>query len=158
MNATPMQLVDVLLDHQVPFVIIGGHAVNYHGHARATEDMDIVYRKSDESILLLTKALESVNAFWISDEIDPTTRIEKAVPVDLTYVQSKSLMMLGTDLGYLDVFDFVPGLPGTPVDAIFEDAIQAEGRPYISLSKLRQLKLASGRPIDLSDLEKLPSI
>lgn len=153
-----MQLVDVLLRYRVPFVIIGGHAVNYHGHARATEDMDIVFRKTNESMLQLLNALESVHAFWISDEIDPTTGIEKTIPVDLPYVQSKSLMMLGTDLGYLDVFDFVPGLPGTPVDAVFEDARIADGRPYVSLPWLRKLKRASGRSIDLSDLEKLPEV
>ena len=30
----------------VPFVIIGGHAVNFHGYVRATEDADLVFQRS----------------------------------------------------------------------------------------------------------------
>jgi peptidoglycan/xylan/chitin deacetylase (PgdA/CDA1 family) len=29
---------DVLQRHGVPFVVVGGHAVNFHGFIRATED------------------------------------------------------------------------------------------------------------------------
>jgi len=35
--------------HEVPYVIIGGHAVTYHGYVRATEDTDIVFRRTLES-------------------------------------------------------------------------------------------------------------
>jgi hypothetical protein len=37
------ELLDVLRRHGVQFVIIGGHAVNFHGYGRATEDTDIVF-------------------------------------------------------------------------------------------------------------------
>jgi hypothetical protein len=33
---------DVLNDPGVPAVIIGGRAVNFHGHVRATEDGDLI--------------------------------------------------------------------------------------------------------------------
>jgi len=36
--------------------------------------------------------------------------LERTIPVDLSYVRSKHLMMLGTDLGYLDIFDSIPGV------------------------------------------------
>ena len=36
-------LLTILARYGVPFVIIGGHAVNYHGHLRATEDTDILW-------------------------------------------------------------------------------------------------------------------
>ena len=34
----PFHLLDVLSSHNVPVVIIGGHAVAFHGFVRATED------------------------------------------------------------------------------------------------------------------------
>lgn len=34
-------LLKTLVAHGVPFVIIGGHAVNFHGYPRATEDLDL---------------------------------------------------------------------------------------------------------------------
>ena len=36
-------LLDVLCKHGVPFVVIGGHAVNVHGVLRATEDTDLLW-------------------------------------------------------------------------------------------------------------------
>lgn len=36
-------LLDVLSGHGVPFVVIGGHAVNLHGVLRATEDTDLLW-------------------------------------------------------------------------------------------------------------------
>ncbi len=34
-------LIDVLLQNNAPFVIVGGHAVNFHGYIRTTEDVDL---------------------------------------------------------------------------------------------------------------------
>lgn len=42
-SGDPFRLIDVLARHNVPFVIIGGHAGTYHGYVRATEDTDIVF-------------------------------------------------------------------------------------------------------------------
>lgn len=156
MTANPLQLVKTLLDHSVPLVVIGGHAVNCYGFARATEDTDIIFRRSTSSEQSLLEALVSINAFWISDEIDPATGIEKTIDVDLRYIQSHRLMMVGTDLGYLDIFDFIPGLEGKSTEVAFQDTHLVNGLPYVSLSLLREMKRASGRTIDLLDLENLP--
>ena len=40
MNAD-LSLFHILQRHGVPFVIVGGHAVNYHGCVRVTEDSDV---------------------------------------------------------------------------------------------------------------------
>ena len=39
----PLNVFQLLARAGVPFVIIGGHAVNFHGHLRATEDADLIY-------------------------------------------------------------------------------------------------------------------
>ena len=31
-------VIDLFHQHDIPFVVIGGHAVAYHGYVRATED------------------------------------------------------------------------------------------------------------------------
>ncbi|MCR9295455.1 MAG: hypothetical protein NXI32_22280 [bacterium] len=156
-SGTPFQLIDVLRQHEVPFVIIGGHAVNFHGYIRATEDTDIVFVRNPESERRLLRALQDVNACWIGDEIDPQTGLEKEYPVTEEYILANRLMMLTTDLGYLDIFDYVPGLPEIPPERLFQDAVATDLGSFVSLRALRQMKLASGRPIDRVDLEKLPS-
>ncbi len=156
MTNEPLRLYDQLMLHGVEAVIIGGHAVNLHGHLRATEDIDIIFRRTTQNELALLECLRSVSAFWIGSEIDPQTGIEVIHAVDLPYVQQTRVMMLGTDLGFLDIFDFVPGIPDASVEKFLDQSIEINGRRFASLTWLRRMKQASGRPIDLLDLEKLP--
>ena len=69
-TGNPFHLIELLVKHRVPFVIIGGHAVTYQGYVRATEDTDIVFKRSGQSERSLLAALQEVNASWISDKID----------------------------------------------------------------------------------------
>ncbi len=146
---------EVLAACRVPFVVIGGHAVSYHGYIRATEDHDIVFLRSPESESALLKACTKLNAAWISDEIDTSTGLERLVPVSLSYLQSSHLMMLWTDRGYLDIYDYIPGFPEKEVGQLFESAELLHGIRFVSLHWLRRMKQAAGRPKDLADLEQL---
>ncbi len=65
-------------------------------------------------------------------------------------------MMLGTDLGFLDLFDFIPSLPGESLDDLFTSAVVRAARPFASLSWVRRMKQAADRPQDRIDLENLP--
>lgn len=69
-------LFEVLIRHNVPFVVIGGHAVCAHGFVRATEDTDILWIRSDESEAALLRALQQLNAQFIGSEIDLATDLE----------------------------------------------------------------------------------
>lgn len=155
-SGTPFRLIDVLAKHEVPFVIIGGHAVTYHGFVRATEDTDIVIKRTADSERALLAALIEVNARWISDEIDSETGIERTIPVSLGYIRASRLMMLVTDFGFLDIFDYIPGYPAEDVEQLFASAAESQGRRFASLSWLRKMKLATGRAKDQLDLENLP--
>ena len=65
-------------------------------------------------------------------------------------------MVVGTQLGYLDIFDFIPGMHDAPLEPLFATCELSGQRPFVSLEWLRRMKAASGRPQDLLDLEKLP--
>ncbi len=155
-SGAPFPLLDVLRRHNVPLVIIGGHAVAYHGYVRATEDLDIVFRRTAESEQSLICALEEVNACWIGDEIDPQTGIERLHPVTTEFVRGTHLMMLETDHGFLDIFDYIPGFPAASVDELFDSAEQSGEYRYVSLAWLRKMKSATDRSADRLDLERLP--
>ena len=64
-------------------------------------------------------------------------------------------MMLCTDHGYLDIFDFIPGFPEISVDEIFLSYEEFNGLNYISLDWLIKIKQKSGRTRDLDDIEQL---
>jgi hypothetical protein len=152
----PLTIFQLLARAGVPFVIIGGHAVNFHGHVRATEDTDLIFERSPDSESALLEALESIHACWISDERDPATGHEKLIPVSLSYVRGEHLMMLTTDLGFVDLYDYVPGFPDVPVADVFSDSIKLDNLRFVSLQWLRKLKQVAGRHKDLDDLEHLP--
>ena len=152
----PFPLLDVLSSHNVPFVVIGGHAVTFHGFVRATEDTDVVFLRTPESELSLLAALAEVNACWIGNEIDPDTGIERTFPVSLAYIRASRMMMLVTDFGFLDLFDYIPGCPDAPVEQLFDTAIEQGRYRYASLRWLRAMKAAANRTKDRIDLENLP--
>ena len=157
-NTNPFHLLDVLSNHKVPFVIIGGHAVTYHGYVRATEDTDVVFRRTPASEVALSDALDELNACWIGTKLDPRTGIEQTYPVSLSYIRANRLMLLFTDFGFLDIFDFIPGLPHEPVDQLFDTAEECNGHKYVSLPWLRAMKTAANRPKDQIDLQNLPPL
>lgn len=155
-SGDPFRLIDVLIKHDVPFVIVGGHAVTYHGYVRATEDTDLVFLRTDEAEASLYTALTELNACWIGSEIDRETGLEHTYPVSLEYIRGTHLMMLVTDYGFLDIFDYIPGHPSEPVGDLFASSSQTGGRRFVSLQWLRRMKEAAGRPRDRIDLENLP--
>lgn len=93
---------------------------------------------------------------YIGSEIDPHTRLERTYPVTLPFIRSNHLMMLLTRHGFLDLFDYVPGLPEAGAQELFESSIEVEQIRYASLPWLRRMKTASGRIKDALDLENLP--
>ena len=149
------KLLEILVRHKVPLVIIGGHAVNFHGHPRGTNDVDVIWLRTPASEIALVAALRELNASWISDEQDPSTGLERLVPVSASYVASTHLMMLVTDYGFLDLFDFVPGIPDADVQEVFDESVPLKDLRYVSLSWLKRMKGATNRPRDIDDLEQL---
>lgn len=151
-----IRILEVLKRHDVPLVIVGGHAVIVHGYARATEDLDVVWHRTPESEPALTGALTELSAQYIGSDIDPTTGIERLYPVTASYVSVHHLMMLWTAGGFLDLFDYIPGHPQHEVTELFETSIEHAGMRVASLGWLRKMKTAAGREKDLLDLRNLP--
>ena len=132
-NRPQFEFYPLLAKHKVPFVIIGGHAVQFHGYVRNTEDVDLIWVRSEESEARLLDALQEAHASWISDERDPGTGLEKLVPISAGYISATHLMMLLTDYGFVDLFDYVPGVPDANVAEVYAQSIVSNDLRYVSL-------------------------
>jgi len=130
--------------------------VNFHGHVRRTEDIDVVWVRNQQFEVALSNALTEIGAEYIGREIDPATRIERTYPITLGYIQTHPLLMLCTSRGFLDLFSYVPGFPEADVQAFYDASVESAGIRYTSIDWLRKMKKASGRHKDLDDLENLP--
>lgn len=154
-STDPLSIFRVLAAARVPFLIIGGHAVAFHGYVRTTEDADVIYLRTAAVEDALLGALQSMHACWISNERDGATGLERVVPVSAAYVRATRVMMLTTDFGFLDLFDHVPGMPEQSVRELIEDGVEFDGLRFVSRHWLRRLKRQAGRHKDLDDLEHL---
>jgi hypothetical protein len=151
------QIFDCLRRHNVPFVIVGGHAVNYHGYRRATEDSDVIWLRSPESQAALFAALTELRASYITREIDPATGIERTASDTPAFIEVNHLMMLWTVCGFIDLFDYVPGFPDANVQEVLDTSVtDSDGFRFASLTWLRRMKEVVKRPKDQLDLENLP--
>jgi len=90
------QLLEVLVRHEVEFLIVGGVAAILEGAPILTLDLNILHRSTDDNIERLLRALEEVHAHYR----DPADRL---ILPDATRLRTNRFNLLLTDLGLLDV-------------------------------------------------------
>lgn len=56
------KILEELVKGEVEFLIIGGVAVGYHGHIRATKDLDVVPAPDSENLGRLARVLQDLEA------------------------------------------------------------------------------------------------
>lgn len=154
MIATLDEVVRLLNNHNVEFIVIGGWAAALHGSARSTSDVDVVYSRTHENIRRLAAALQSHHPYL------------RGAPPGLPFrwdertIQSGLNFTLTTDLGDLDFLGEITGggtyqqlLPSTQ-----EVTVAGLTCRCVTLDRLIQLKRAAGRPKDLEVIAELQAI
>ncbi len=91
-----LDLLRVLADYEVEFIVVGGVAAILEGAPISTFDLDVVHRRSPANIERLLEALQSLNARYQ----DPAGR---HIEPDESKLSSPGQQQLLTDLGPLDV-------------------------------------------------------
>ena len=138
-------LLQLLFDENVKFLVVGGYAVVAHGYARTTDDIDIWIEPTLENA---EKTIRAVRRY------DVTTSELQPERVADPY----SFFRIGTDQGLkIDIMSH----PGSDLE--FNEAwpgrfiTEFEGMeiPFIGLRDLFRIKKAVGRHRDLDDLENL---
>jgi hypothetical protein len=154
------ELLRVLRRHGVDFILIGGFSLAFHGHARGTDDVDVVPDPSPGNIERLWAALDELRAKPRDLE---DFRQAEIPPFDLDSLLRGGSWLLDTDLGSLDVLQTIANVPlgDEPWRLLRERAMEVEleeiGAPILVAGRddLIELKRAAGRPQDLVDIESL---
>ncbi len=134
-----------LCDAGAEFVVVGGHAVAFHGHPRATKDLDVLVRATRANATLVYRALASFGAPLAAFEVG-----------EGDFASYDGVLQIGVPPLRIDIINRADGI--TFDEAIAEDAsIEIDGRkiPVIGRSALLKNKRASGREQDLADLKIL---
>ena len=148
------KMLQLLSDRGVEFIIIGGAAAIVHGSSRLTQDLDVVYRRSQENIARLSNALQEQNPYLRGASPGlPFQWSEATIRMGLNFT-------LQTNLGDLDLLGEVTGGGNYEnlVDRAFEIEVFGVRCLCLDLETLIHVKRAAGRPKDLETIAELEAI
>jgi len=138
-----VEILRALAEHEVDYTIIGGVAVQAHGHTRTTQDLDLVPGPGAANLDRLRAALAALGAR------------PAGAPSGAAYVlEAQGVASLDTDAGGVDVHFSPPG--AAPYDELRGRALELEvfGLQVAVAGRddLIAMKRAAGRPIDRGDV------
>lgn len=136
-----------LCDAGAEFVVLGGHAVAFHGHPRATKDLDILVRSQPGNAARVYQALAAYGA--------PLDSFAVSQDDFATY---DGVLQIGVPPLRIDIINRADGISFDEAIAS-GDAFEVDGRrvPIIGREALLKNKRASGRAQDLADIQALQS-
>jgi len=146
LQADLKEFIALLNSHRVEYLVVGGHAVAFHGHPRFTGDIDFLIRAEPENV---QRVLSVLSAFGF----------EALGLNEQDLLRSGQVVQLGHPPNRIDLLTSISGVA-------FEDAWQSridatlDDQPvhFLGWDALLQNKRTSGRRKDLADLEKLLSV
>ena len=148
------RLIEVLVDGNVDFVLVGGVAATVHGSARLTQDVDVVYSRDPANLSRLSAALKAHSPY------------PRGAPPNLPFLFDEETLRRGlnftltTDLGDLDLLGEITGGGGYEELAPHLISTQIYGFECkcLDLPVLIHVKRAAGRPKDLEAIAELEAI
>ncbi len=129
------------------FVVVGGHAVAFHGHPRATKDLDILVEATVDNAQSVYAALAAFGA--------PLSAFEVGVEDFASY---DGILQLGLPPVRIDIINRADGI--TFAEAVADgNSFELDGCeiPVIGLAALLKNKRAAGRAQDIADVKALQS-
>lgn len=143
MNEKQISLLAAFTAAGVEYAVVGGMAVNAHGYVRATNDLDIFIRPTEDNARTAFEALLRLGV-----------PLEGLQPRDL--LDDEDNLRFGPDEDHVDILASI----GTMAfDQVWRNRVEtiADGVsiPFISKADLIENKRQTGRLRDLADVEEL---
>ena len=140
------EFIRLLNSHNVEYVVVGGHAVAFHGHPRFTGDIDFLIRTTPENV---SRVLTVLSVFGFGN----------LGIVEQDLLERGRVLQLGHPPNRIDV---LTSISGVDFDSAWEQRVQTllDDQPVALLGwdELIRNKRAAGRQKDLADLEKLLAV
>ncbi len=137
------ELLQLLNSKTIEYLVVGGYAVAFHGHPRATGDIDIWIAISKDNACKTVEALEEFgfNTPDLKDEI---------------FLEEGRNIRLGNEPLRIEILTSIDGVEFNDCyknrNTVTIDNVQIN---FISLQDLKKNKKTSGRLQDLADIENL---
>jgi predicted nucleotidyltransferase len=150
-------ILKALNDAAIRYVIVGGIAVNLHGHARFTKDLDLIFAFDEDNLMRAMRILASIHF----SPLLPVDMLNFANPeLRSQWINEKGMVVFQLiDRAQIDrqidVFVDTP-IPFETLYATRENvALGGTNAPIVSIKHLIEMKTIAGRPQDIADIQKL---
>lgn len=134
-----------LADAGAEFVVLGGHAVAFHGHPRATKDLDVLVRATPANAGRVYRALAVFGA-----------PLEAFSVSEADFSSYQGVLQIGVPPRRIDILNRADGITFDEAVAA-GDSLEIDGRrvPVIGFDALLQNKRAANRAQDVADVKAL---
>jgi hypothetical protein len=150
----PVAALQVLIQHGVDFVVIGGIAARIWGSPTVTRDLDICYARAPANFERLAAALQEVHAKLrgVKDEVP--------FRLDARTLAAGDSFTFKSDVGDLDCLGTPTGTGGYDDLKAGAELVDVDGLKVwvTSLADLIEMKRAAGRSKDRVELEVLGAL
>ena len=137
------EFLELLNEHEVKFIIVGGYALAFHGAPRFTGDIDVFVKPDHENAKRILNALADFGFNSLDITIDDFQDQNKVIQLGLPPVR-------------IDLITSISGVTWEEADASKEPGLFGDvSVSYIGKKQFIFNKRASGRKKDLADLESL---
>jgi hypothetical protein len=145
------ELLRSLHEHQVEHVVFGAVALGFYGHVRATADLDIVVRSSEDNLRRVHDWLVELDGHLV---INPARRFGARERWQMLRGSNASVL---TRLGQVDIVQRLPGLPEWDQLLAKSERYELDGMTVAVLARstLIELKRIRGSKQDLADIEAI---
>lgn len=146
------RILRALAEHEVEYVLLGGLAVQTHGHVHmgVTNNAELIPAPEPANLERLAAALRSLDARVLNAG-------EEDTEIDAKMLPRATIWQFVSRDGGIDVMHEVPG--GRPYEELSKGAMHVQlgdiDVPVVALDDLIRMKLARGRPVDLEDVASL---
>jgi len=145
MNTQPHfeELLKLLEENQVEYVIVGGYAVSFYGYPRFTKDIDIFFRNTKTNVLKIKNVLVE---FGFKPQDLP----------DSLFYEKGNIIQFGIEPLRVDILNEIDGVS---IEEALKNSVRGRYGEieinFIGINELIKNKEASGRDQDLLDAKKL---
>lgn len=140
------EFIELLNEHKVKYLIIGGYAVNFHGYPRYTKDIDFWLWMTKPNIKKLIKAIKEFGFGGLNLEVED-------------FLTPENIIQLGYEPYRIDLLVDVEGVD---FEKCYKRRTEAEldgtDVNFLSLKDLITAKKKAGRLQDLADAEQLEKL
>lgn len=146
LHADLKKFIELLSSHNVEYIVVGGHAVAFHGHPRFTGDIDFFIRVTEQNARRMIAVLQEFG-------------FGSLAITEHDFLQPNRIIQLGQPPNRIDILTSISGVEFDAawmrrVEAVMDD----QAVSILGWDELLQNKKAAGRPKDLADLQKLLAV